>query len=95
MTNPRSSGDVAAQDWFVRARVRMRGAHRSLSVEPLAFKAFEFGEELEMVQWGRAGQRVGTSMWWTSRDLDPAHSVPAQKVEVLEVLEGRLPEAGG
>ncbi|WP_146229038.1 hypothetical protein [Streptomyces sp. NWU339] len=58
-------------------------------------RAFQFGEELEMVQWGRSGQRVGTGMWWTSQDLDAAHSIPAQKVEVLEVLEGQLPEPDG
>ncbi|MEU2271534.1 hypothetical protein ABZ568_34960 [Streptomyces olindensis] len=48
-----------------------------------------------MVQWGRAGQRVDTGIWWTSQDLDAAHSVPAQKVEILEVIEGRLPQADG
>lgn len=72
----------------MRARVRIRGAHRSTSVEPLNLRIFQFGEELEMMQWGRSGQQVGTGTWWTSQDLDAAHSVPAQ-----EVLEGELPAA--
>ena|SRR5919205_1737867 len=87
-------GGAAAQGWFVRARVRILGTHQSASLEPLTLRVFEYGEELEMVQWGRAGQRVDRATWWTSQDVGAAHSVPGQKVEVLEVLEGHLPDPG-
>jgi len=84
---------AAEQNWYVSARVRIRAEHRSTAVEPLSLRIFRPGEELEMVQWGRAGQWADTGTWWTSKDLEAAHSVPVQKVEVLEVLEGQLPHA--
>jgi hypothetical protein len=56
-------------------------------------RIFRPGEEVEMVQWGRAGEEVDTDSWWTTSQYIPAaHIVPADKVEVLEVLEGRRPE---
>ncbi|MFG3552635.1 hypothetical protein [Streptomyces sp. NPDC047725] len=56
-------------------------------------RIFEPGEELEMFQWGQAGQEVATARWWTSWDIDAPHSIPGQMVEVLAVLEGKLPPA--
>jgi hypothetical protein len=55
------------------------------------------GEEVELFQWGRAGQPVDRTGWWTSLDADAAYIVPCAAVEVLEILEGAPPavrEAG-
>ncbi|MFF5969798.1 hypothetical protein ACFY64_40165 [Streptomyces collinus] len=94
MTDREHQEDVAPHDWFMRARIRIRQEHQSYSVEPLALKIFRQGEELPMVRWGRGGQEVEMDSWWTGQDISAAHIVPADKVEVLEVLEGRLPETG-
>jgi hypothetical protein len=48
---------------------------------------FHPGEELEMVQWGRPGDEIGMTPWWTSEDVDEAHMVPATKVKVLKVVQ--------
>ncbi|MEU6260993.1 hypothetical protein [Streptomyces sp. NPDC047043] len=86
----RGSG-LPAQGWFVRARVRIVREHQSISVDPLELRIFRPYEELEMVQWGRAGDAIGTGPWWTTRQAQAAHIVPAEKVKVLEVLEQREP----
>ncbi|KAB1140686.1 hypothetical protein F7R91_35130 [Streptomyces luteolifulvus] len=90
MSYPRRS--VAARDWFTRARVRILEEHRSTSVEPLAIRIFRPGEEVQMVQWGPAGLEPETDMWLTSTDISAAHIIPADKVDVLEVLEAQSPE---
>lgn len=76
----------------MRARVRIREEHHAQSLEQ-KLKIFRPGEEVEMVQWGRAGQQVDTSAWWTTNGYIPAaHIVPSEKVEILELLEERRPE---
>lgn len=92
MTVRKKPVDVAAQDWFVRALVRVRTAHHAHSLER-ELRIFRAGEVVEMVQWGRAGQEIDTASWWTTNQYIPAaHIVPADKVEVLEVLDERRPE---
>ncbi|MHB9856790.1 hypothetical protein [Streptomyces sp. YIM S03343] len=91
MSDHEARRGFAGQDWFVRAHVRIRGSHRSASVDPSVLRIFHPGEELEMMQWGQSGQQPDTCAWWTDKDLDAAHSVPGQEVEILEVLEGQLP----
>ncbi|MGC0340612.1 hypothetical protein [Streptomyces sp. SLBN-8D4] len=93
MTDGDLPGDVAAQDWFVRARVRISEEHRANSLEGKS-RVFRPGEELEMMQWGRAAQEIDTDAWWTTHHYIPAaHIVPAGKIQVLEILEERRPEA--
>ncbi|MDH6522593.1 hypothetical protein M2163_000897 [Streptomyces sp. SAI-135] len=95
MSEHNSPGHLATTDWFVRARVRIRAEHHAHSLEQ-TLRIFRPGEELEMVQWGRAGQEVDTDAWWTTSHYIPtAHIIPSHKIEVLEVLEERrLPGAG-
>ncbi|GAA2244482.1 hypothetical protein GCM10010104_45840 [Streptomyces indiaensis] len=77
----------------MRARVRIREEHEANSLER-TLRVFRPGEVIEMVQRGRAGHEIDTDSWWTTNHYIPAaHIVPASKVEVLEVLEGR--PAGG
>ncbi|MEH0580163.1 hypothetical protein [Streptomyces sp. B21-108] len=86
---------LGAQDWFVRARVRIRAEHHATSLEQ-KLRIFRPGEEVEMVQWGRSGHEGAQDAWWTTNHYIPgAYIVPAAKVEVLEVLEERRPPAAG
>ncbi|MEU3340447.1 hypothetical protein [Streptomyces sp. NPDC006668] len=93
MSEHDAPGPIAEQDWFVRARVRIREEHHAHSLEQ-KLRTFRPGQEVELVQWGRASQEVDTDAWWTTSHYIPAaHIVPADKIEVLEVLEERRPEA--
>ncbi|MFF9819069.1 hypothetical protein [Streptomyces sp. NPDC014006] len=67
----------------MRARVRISKEHHSISLE-LKPRTFRPGEEVEMVKWGRAGQEVDADSWWTTNQYIPAaHTIPANKLEVL------------
>ncbi|MBL1093438.1 MULTISPECIES: hypothetical protein [Streptomyces] len=91
MTVRKTHRGVAEQDWFVRARVRVRAEHHATSLER-EVRIFRAGEVVEMVQWGRASQEIDPTSWWTTnRYIPAAHIVPADKVEVLEVLDERRP----
>ncbi|MFE0525065.1 hypothetical protein [Streptomyces sp. NPDC058954] len=91
MSDREAPGDIAAHDWFVRAWVRIREEHHANSLE-WTLRVFRSGEELEMMQWGWAGQEIDTDAWWTTNQYIPAaHVVPANKVEVMEILEERRP----
>ncbi|MER5452822.1 hypothetical protein ABT052_43420 [Streptomyces sp. NPDC002766] len=93
MRDRESPGGIAAHDWFVRARVRIREEHHANSLE-WVLRVFRAGEELAMMQWGWAGQEIDTDAWWTTNQYIPgAHVVPANKVEVMEILEERQPES--
>jgi hypothetical protein len=82
---------VASRDWHTRARVRILTETTSRSVDPYTVRTFHAGEELEMLQWGRAGRPVRRESWWTSFDIDGAHIIKAENVEVIEVIEETLP----
>lgn len=51
------------------------------------------GEQRELIQSGRAGEPVDRSRWHTSSDVDHMHFVPADVVEVVEVLTEDTPSA--
>lgn len=84
-------GTVALQEWHIRARVRIRETTVRRSVDPWRERTFQKGQELEMLQWGRAGQPVNRSDWWTSYDIDGAYIIDAALVEVLSVLDELSP----
>jgi hypothetical protein len=67
---------------------RPRRAHADVDGAPGA-EVFRTGEELEMVQWCRAGDEVGTGPCWTSQHVHEAHTIPTGKVRVLKVLKTR------
>ena len=71
MSDREPPGDIAVHDWFVRARVRIREEHHANSLEGM-LKVFRAGEELEMMQWGWAGQEIDTDAWWTTNRYIPA-----------------------
>ncbi len=83
---------VATRDWHTRARVRVLETTVKHSVDPWVERKFHAGEEIEMVQWGRAGRPVRRDSWWTSFDIDAAFILEASNVEVVEVLDEVSPE---
>jgi len=83
--------EIAERDWSTWARVRITKPYRAGSVDPYGERMFRPGDELEMIQWGRAGRTVDRSAWWTSTDIDGAFIVLADHVEVLEVTRESAP----
>jgi hypothetical protein len=87
-----SEQQIATRDWYARARVRILETTVKHSVDPWITRTFQAGDELEMVQWGRAGRSVERDAWWTSFDIDGAHIIEADKVEVVKVLAEVRPD---
>lgn len=84
-------GRLAERDWSTSARVRVVQETTVVAVDPADSRTFRVGEEMTMYQRGRAGRQVDRRAWWSSHDIDGAHILPADAVEVLEVLEDRPP----
>jgi hypothetical protein len=76
----------------MRARVRIVSDYDAGAVDPPVRRLFTVGEELTLILGGRAGRPVDDAWWWTSRDIDGAHMVPADRVEVLEIIEHVSPD---
>lgn len=87
LLQPAAQAQNAVREWHTRAIVRVLETSTSRSVWPATERAFQQGEELEMVQWGEAGRPVERNAWWTSFDIDAAHNIDASKVEVVRVIE--------
>jgi hypothetical protein len=87
--------EIAERDWSTIARVRITKPYRAGSVNPWDERRFEVGEELEMNQHGRAGRPAERDAWWTSFDIDGAFIIPAEHVEVLEILHESAPTFAG
>lgn len=83
--------EQATRDWYRRAIIRVKETVTKRSVDPYREHTFRVGEELEMVQWGRAGRPVKRESWWTSFDIDGALILEASKVEVITILDEKLP----
>jgi hypothetical protein len=86
---------AAERDWSTRARVRIITPVGAANVDPRGSRSFTPGEELEMIQWGRAGRSVDRSAWWTSTDIDGAFIIGAEHVEVLEIIKEKAPTFAG
>ena len=83
--------EQATHDWHRRAIVRIKETIKKRSVDPSRERTFPAGEEIEMVQWGRAGRPVDRSVWWTSYDIDGAFIIESDKVEIVSILEETQP----
>ena len=81
--------DIAENEWFTRALVRITKAH--VARNPYSERNFIPGEELEMIQWGSAGRDINRGSWWTTLDIDLAYILPAEVVEIVEVISDRRP----
>ena len=82
---------IASHDWHRRALIRVKEMTTKRSVDPYREYTFHVGEELEMVQWGRAGRLVIRDTWWTSFDIDGAFIIEDSKVEIVKILDEKLP----
>lgn len=77
---------IADHDWHTSALVRI--LETTTVGNPEGFSCtFHAGQELPMVQWGRAGRPIDRSHWWNNYDIDGAFIIEAGKVEVIRVLE--------
>ena len=81
---------LATQDWHTRALVRIREQRICHSPEG-GEHTFHAGDELVMLQWGRAGRAIDRSAWWTSYDIDGAFIIKSDKVEVVRILDEVAP----
>lgn len=73
-----------------RARVRIVRDISTRSVDPGDAINWHAGEELVMFQWDRnPGLPPADHAWWTDFDIDGAHIIAAEHIQVLEVLEER------
>jgi hypothetical protein len=84
-------GHLAERDWWTLARVRVVRRSRVGNTDPHDIVTYEVGEVYEMNQHGRAGAEIDRGSWWSSTDLDGAYVLPADAVEVLEVLRDHPP----
>lgn len=80
-------GRLAERSWFTEAKVRIVKGYRAGAVAPNTERRYLVGEEVQLIQWGRAGKEVDRDSWWTSMDIDGAYILPAEHVQVVEVLE--------
>jgi hypothetical protein len=80
----------AAREWHTRAIVRMKETTHTASPEG-GTHTFHAGQEVEMVQWGRAGREVNRGAWWTSFDIDGAFIIKAKNVEVVRIIDETSP----
>ncbi|WP_157904264.1 hypothetical protein, partial [Parafrankia soli] len=88
---PARPGRLAERDWSTSARVRVVRETTVGAVDPRVDRTFRVGEVLTMYQSGRAGRQVDRRSWWSSHDIDGAHILPADAVEIVEVLIDRPP----
>ena len=81
------SEHIASQDWFTRARVRVLKTVHKHSPDNWYGHTYQAGEEIELVQWGRANRPVVRDSGWTSFDIDGALIFDVDEVEVVRVIE--------
>jgi hypothetical protein len=79
---------TAVRDWQRWALVRIR--KETTKRNHWYTRTFSAGEEVEMVQWGRAGRPVD-SAWWDCLDIDGAFILDPSEVEVLSERGGVSP----
>lgn len=78
---------IAERHWHTRALVRVRDDHVIGPGPDWCTCVCRAGEELELLQWGRAGQPVDRDTWWNPDDLTSGFVIPTVKVDVLMVLD--------
>lgn len=81
----------AEQDWHTRARVRILSTKIAHSHD--GEHTFHAGDEVVMVQWGRAGRPIDRSAWWSSFDIDGAFIIESDKTEIVQILDEVAPLA--
>lgn len=87
-------GRLAERHWLTSANLRVLREHTSTASEGRR-RTFRVGEIVTMQQSGSAGREVCRDHWATSRDAEYAHSLRAEDVEVVEILEEHSPTVAG
>lgn len=84
-------GHLAERGWWTLVRVRfLRDVTVSCPGDHTP-RTYHAGETATMNQHGSAGREIDRDVWWPSTDIDYALIVPADAVEVLEVIEQTAP----
>lgn len=76
----------AVHDWHIRALVRIRETTTVKKTDGRTITFFA-GKEIVLIQLGLAGQPVNRDVWLDSVDTEYAFTIPADKVEVVRVLD--------
>jgi hypothetical protein len=80
----------SVRDWRTRAHVRVVTETTTGAPDdpwPAQGRRWKVGEQPVLVQWGGAGRPIDRDSWWTGYDIDGAHILPADCIEVIEVIE--------
>ncbi|MFF9003622.1 hypothetical protein ACF1GW_38655 [Streptomyces achromogenes] len=82
-------------DWMIMGRVRVIADIEVTNIDPGRPRTYKAGEELNMILKGREGQPLSEARWWSSMDIDAAHILDANDVEVLEMTGPYWVKCGG
>jgi hypothetical protein len=82
---------VAERDWWIQARVRIVRETTAHSLAWCSPRTFRVGEELTLHQGGQADAAVNCDSWRRSIDGEHGFTIPADCVEVIDVLQERPP----
>lgn len=92
MNNSAKDGpEIAEQDWWRHAMVRLVRDVTTGSPHADRPTHHRQGRVLTLWQTGRKGRPIDTTQWTTSLDVDLMAFIPADAVELVEVLEGTPP----
>lgn len=85
---------VADRDWRVHAWVRFVRQVETGSPYDARPTLYRCGQQLDLYQSGRAGEPIDRSTWRTSFDVDRMHFIPADAVQIVEVIDETPARAG-
>ncbi|MEW2568325.1 hypothetical protein [Streptomyces sp. NPDC047070] len=81
--------------WMIRGRVRVIADVEVGNTDPHSRRKYRAGEELEMILRGHPGEPLSSASWWSSTDVDLAHILAGDQVEVLDMLGPTWVKCGG
>jgi hypothetical protein len=82
---------VAERDWGRRALVRFIQDVETAAPFDETTTRYRTGTRMRLWQCGRKGQPVDRRFWQTSFDIDTMHFIPAEAVEILQIMEDSPP----
>lgn len=91
ITDDARSDRKAERDWGRCAVVRLVQDVETAAPFDEAPTWYRAGARMRLWQCGRAGRPVDRRFWHTSLDIDDMHFIPAEAVEVIEILEDTPP----
>jgi hypothetical protein len=88
---PSTGRVIAERDWGRCAVVRFVRDVETAAPFDEAPTRYRSGDRMRLWQCGRKGRPVDRRFWHTSLDIDDMHFIPAEAVEVIEILEDTPP----